>query len=127
MKLYLAGPMRGIPNFNYPAFHAAAAVLRAEGHEVFSPAEHDVEKYGAAIGTNNEEGDEAVAAAQHGFSRREALSADLQWICANAEGIALLPGWQKSKGALAELALAEALDLVVFQIAARGVGDDRRG
>ena len=41
MRLYLAGPMTGLPLWNFPAFATAAAALRADGHTVFSPAEHD--------------------------------------------------------------------------------------
>jgi Domain of unknown function (DUF4406) len=32
IKVYLAGPMTGVPEFNFPAFHAAAAKLREEGY-----------------------------------------------------------------------------------------------
>jgi hypothetical protein len=111
MKIYVAGPMRGIPEFNFPAFHAAAAKLRAEGHEVFNPAERDNERHGQDISKGNATGDEALAAAQHGFNLRVALGDDLAWICATADAIALLPGWENSKGAKAERATAEALGL----------------
>ena len=39
MKYYIAGPMTGRPNNNFQAFHAAAANLRGQGHEVVNPAE----------------------------------------------------------------------------------------
>lgn len=39
-RIYIAGPMSGLPEFNYPAFNRAAAVLRAQGHHVENPAEN---------------------------------------------------------------------------------------
>lgn len=117
MKIYLAGPMRGYPDFNFPAFDYAASLLRLQGYEVFSPAENDREKLGTDFGKGNEKGDEQ-AAAQKGFSLREALAADTQWIALHADAIAMLPGWDRSKGARAELALAEALGLSVIFLGA---------
>jgi len=116
MKLYLAGPMRGYPQFNFPAFHRAAAQLREEGHEVFSPAERDIARHnGVDISVNNSTGCAEEAKAQHGFNLREALAEDTDWICRHAEALALLPGWETSKGARAEYALAAALGLpIVF-------------
>ena len=114
MKVYLAGPMRGIPQFNYPAFVAGAAKLRADGHEVFSPAEKDVEKHGDEMFTSNPDGDNDRAEAHFGFNLRVALAMDLAWICAEADAIALLPGWERSKGVAAEKATAEALGLKVI-------------
>lgn len=95
MKVYLAGPMAGMPESNLPAFHAAAAKLRAEGHVVFNPAELPIEK---------------------DRDYRAALGQDLAWICAEAEAIALLPGWVKSKGAQAEFATAHAIGLEVIEL-----------
>lgn len=117
MKIYVAGPMRGIPEFNFPAFNAATAALRKEGHEVFNPAERDIERHkGVDISKGNANGDEQVAAAQHGFSLREALRDDCVWICESADCIALLPGWENSKGAVAERALGIALGLEVVYL-----------
>lgn len=109
MKIYLAGPMRGYPNFNFPAFDRAAAVLRAEGHTVFSPAERDREAYGAEI-ENNPTGDESKVA-NPACTINDCMAADCEWICRNADAVALLPGWEKSSGANAELTLAKALGL----------------
>jgi hypothetical protein len=116
MKVYIAGPMRGIPEFNFPAFFAAEDYLKEQGHVCFNPARRDNDRHGADLSKGNATGDEAVAAAQHGFSLREALRDDTQWISMEAEAIALLPGWQNSKGARAEKALAEALNLEIIYL-----------
>lgn len=109
MKLYLAGPMRGHPYFNFPAFEKAAAELRAAGHFVFSPHERDIVRHGGVnISAGNVSGSEALAMQEHGFSLKTALSDDTQFIIHQAEGIALLPGWSRSRGARAEKALSDA-------------------
>lgn len=119
MRCYLAGPMRNIPEFNFPAFNREAANLRAAGHEVFNPAERDVERHGGVdISKGNAEGCEKVAAEQHGFDLRVALAEDMDFICRHAEAIVLLPGWENSKGATAERATAIALGLRVIYLLA---------
>lgn len=116
MRIYIAGPMRGYPEFNFPAFHAAAAKLRADGHTVFNPAEQDMLRHGVDISKGNLHGDETEAARKHGFDLRVALGEDLAWICQHAEAIALLPGWHASDGASAEYAAAIALGLKVIEL-----------
>lgn len=105
--IYLAGPMRGIPEFNFPAFHEAAAKLRELGHIVFNPAERDEKAHGKGV---NQSATGNLDDIKHtGFSLREALAVDTKFICEEADTIALLPGWEDSKGARAERALGEAL------------------
>lgn len=114
MRIYLAGPMRGYPNFNFAAFDFAARKLRDLGFEVFSPAENDRQNNPAV--EDNPTGDVALAEKTTGFTRRNALEQDTSWICREATAIALLPGWAKSTGAIAEHALAEALGLSILKL-----------
>jgi len=106
--------MRNIPFFNFPAFYAAADKLRQEGWIVFNPAERDNERHGHDISKGNLTGDEEVAKKEHGFNLRIALCDDLKWICKNADAIAVLPGWENSKGANAEIATGNALGLEII-------------
>lgn len=113
-KIYLAGPMRNFPDFNFPAFHRAADKLRAQGHIVFSPAEMDEKNHGKGF-TSGLKGDHKELVSV-GFSLRKALGADLAWICEEADTVALLPDWEMSKGARAEKATAEALGLEIIYL-----------
>ena len=112
MKIYLGGPMRGYPDFNFPAFHAATATLRAQGHTVFNPAERDETAYGS-YALKSPTGDLKDVPQ---FDLRDALLADLFWICRSAEAIYLLPGWKQSKGATAERAVGIALGLEIMEL-----------
>lgn len=120
MKLYLAGPMRGYAEYNFPAFHAAAAKLREAGYTVFSPAEADMDEFGFDVSKEVPAGDDAALSRKLKMDplafRRNVFERDALEICRNADGIALLPGWEKSLGARAERALAEAIGLKVFII-----------
>lgn len=93
MKIYLAGPMRGYPDSNFPAFHEEAARLRAKGHEVFNPAEWS-----------------------QSDNIRVLMKMDLDWICDHAEAVALMPGWQNSSGAKTEYQLAVAIGLETIEL-----------
>lgn len=108
-RIYLAGPMQGLPHFNFPRFNAVAAALRDDGHQVFNPAEKDIERHGEDIGADNASGSVADAKEKHGFCLRTALAADLKFICETADMLVLLPGWEKSQGAQAEWRTALAL------------------
>ncbi len=98
LKIYVAGPMTGLPDMNYPAFHAATARLRAAGHEVFNPAET------------------IFSMPPDKVTHREALMIDLAWICRHAEAMALLPGWRSSRGVLAEHATALAIGMTTGNV-----------
>jgi len=110
MKIYVAGKMRGLPDFGHRAFRDAADKFRSEGHEVFNPVEECERIYGDNVYKNNPEGDESRA----GIDPRVVFGNDMAFICDHADIVALLPGWETSKGAIAEKAVADALGLKVM-------------
>lgn len=54
-RVYLAGPMTGIADYNFPAFNAAAARLRAVGFDVVNPADHGVVEGAEPVGISASE------------------------------------------------------------------------
>lgn len=92
MRTYLAGPMTGHPDLNFPLFHAEAQRLRATGHVVINPAEINVDP-------------------AKGWE--DCMRADIAELV-TCETIAMLPGWQNSRGATLEHHIATALGLRVI-------------
>ncbi len=84
-KVYISGPMTGLPEFNYPAFNTAAVEMRALGWEVINPAEN------------------------HGgrtdLPREEYFRQAIPWV-ARCDAILMLEGWRHSEGARLEFAVA---------------------
>lgn len=103
--VYIAGPMRGIPHFNFPAFDAAKAYLIGKGYDVLSPADFDrvlddFDPYKPEYETADGCGDFPQ---EMDFKR--VVTRDLTAVT-QCDAVALLPGWEKSKGAVAEIAVA---------------------
>lgn len=102
MKVYIAGPMSGYPQFNYPLFDRAATYLRGIGFEVTSPAEmDDPATREAALASP----DGSLATWVRG-TWGDFLSRDVKLVSDEVDGIVMLPGWAESRGARLELFVA---------------------
>ena len=110
--LYIAGPMRHHKWFNYPSFDAAEVFLLDKGLKCINPAQLDRD---AGFDAMQLPEDTNWSVLPDHLKLREVFLRDTEAICKRADGIYLLPGWQNSKGAKAELALAEALGLIVME------------
>jgi len=98
--IYLAGPMRGVPEYNFPAFREARARLREAGWTVICPAERDEDEGFVSAGlTGNEDLDDLD------FSLPAALERCFLDVL-RSDAVALLPGWARSEGARAEVLVA---------------------
>jgi hypothetical protein len=108
MRLYIAGPMTGIPQFNYPAFEAMARSLRRADYDVVSPAEMDDPATQAAALASHD-GAPGTGSA-NGETWGDFLARDVKLIADDGiEGIVVLPGWANSRGARLETFVGRAL------------------
>lgn len=102
-KIYVAGPMRGRYEFNFPAFIDAAEMLRAHGHEVFNPADRDLENGFQPWGMKGTQSE-----LDHvNFDLREAIAADVDFILRESDAVFVLPEWWDSTGAILEVIAAK--------------------
>lgn len=105
LTIYIAGPMRGYPEHNFPAFFAAEEKWQGRGaviKKIYNPAKMDLDEgYDPNTVTDTREH-------LKGCMRRD-LNAIL-----NCDAVVMLPGWEKSEGAKVEHALAVYLGLLIF-------------
>lgn len=91
MIIYICGPMKGIKEFNRPAFNITAALLEGGGDVVLNP-----------------------AALPSGLSQLQYMDICMAML-RSAEAIFPLKGWELSAGAQAEMAFAHKLGLKVLE------------
>lgn len=103
MTLYLAGRMRGVQFYNFPAFDRARDALKAMGHTPISPA--DIDRANGFDGLACDPADPCDKVPE-GFDLDRCITNDVSAIL-KANGICYIePSWHFSKGARAETALA---------------------
>lgn len=93
-RVYVSGPMSGLPDLNFPAFHQAAAQLRALGLQAVNPAEINP---GSTM------------------SWEACMRADIKALC-DCDALVMLPGWENSRGAHLEVHLAHRLGMQVLPL-----------
>lgn len=106
MKIYIAGPMTGLPNWNFPAFFEAETQLEVLGHQAVNPAHND----GATV---QEALESAGSPEAPNNPWRWYMRRDLPQVL-EVDALCVLPGWQKSKGASLEVHVAKAIGLPIY-------------
>jgi len=96
--IYISGPITGMPDLNFPAFHEAARLLRAAGYTVTNPAELDEQDAGKTLTWEQ-------------YMRRDIK------VLMDCDGVALLDGWEESRGACMEADIALQLSMQVEPLA----------
>jgi hypothetical protein len=102
--IYLSGPMTGLPDFNHAAFYAEEKRLRALGYRIINPAE---------INSDPE------------TPWQECLRYDLIEMLCDCDSLALLDGWETSKGVFLEMFVAYSVGIRI--VLAKDVVQGRTG
>lgn len=92
MKVYIAGPMRGMENLNREAFFDLEGALNALGHEAINPFALEMSE---------------------GLSLREYMKADLPALL-DCDAVVVLDGWRASQGASLEVFTAVQAEIPVY-------------
>ena len=113
--------MRTKPQFNYPAFFAGEEALKVTGWEVYNPARMDV------VLDNGGAAQTLTLAAQHAhagapgnarrYAQRDAHILIEVLRVEDGDAIVVLPDWEESIGATAEVAIARWVGLPVLTLA----------
>lgn len=110
--VYVAGPMRGIKNFNFPEFDRVRDYMLTQGYSVISPA--DIDR------ADTDGADPANRQTEYAFRDFQALHFLKAFNPTGKSGIVLLPGWEKSTGAAGEFFMGRWLNLAFYRV----VGND---
>ena len=90
MKIYVAGPMTGLADFNRPEFNRVARQLTGKGHVVLN-----------------------LAILPEGLEQREYMDICFAML-RTCDAIVMLPNWQSSAGACAEYHYAYKLEMKIL-------------
>lgn len=91
MRIYIAGPMTGLPDFNRPTFYAAEDTLLSLGHDPINPADVQL----------------ADGASWLDYMRQTTR------LLTEADAVCVLPGWTTSLGAQIEAEWAHSVGIPV--------------
>lgn len=91
--IYISGPMTGLPGKNFPRFFEVEKELKAKGINCINPAKLEEDP---------------------NDPYEEILKVDLIHMLEYATGLYMLKGWEKSRGALVEWAIAKALNWDIY-------------
>jgi hypothetical protein len=91
-KIYISGPMTGIPQYNFPAFDKAEEALRHMGLDVYNPASKGVIE---------------------GYEWKDYLKIDIPELF-KCDAVAVLHGWEHSRGACFEIFNAQQVGIPVY-------------